>query len=114
MHAGRERRRVYLFPTRNLYINVPITLGRIFVIKSEKVYFSLGANADFLRGTPIILLAGVIWIYGWAAKWTADRFAPIATRIFSRGNYAVRKSITKMSAPGKIIELIRPRICGSN
>jgi hypothetical protein len=42
--------------------DAPITLGRIFVLKPDKVYVFVGANASFLRGRfPVIPLAGLIW-----------------------------------------------------
>ena len=43
--------------------DVPITLGRIFVVKEKKFYIFGGAYASFLRGgTPVLPLGGVIWI----------------------------------------------------
>ncbi|MEO8440548.1 MAG: hypothetical protein ABI540_10055 [Spartobacteria bacterium] len=43
--------------------DVPITLGRIFVVSEDKFYIFLGAYASFLRGGfPVLPLAGVIWI----------------------------------------------------
>jgi hypothetical protein len=43
--------------------DVPITLGRIFVLQSDKLYAFVGANASFLRGRfPVIPLAGLIWL----------------------------------------------------
>ena len=43
--------------------DVPITLGRIFVVKEKKLYIMGGAYASFLRGRfPAVPLAGVIWI----------------------------------------------------
>ncbi len=43
--------------------DVPITLGRIFVVKEKKFYVMGGAYASFLRGRfPILPLVGVIWI----------------------------------------------------
>jgi hypothetical protein len=43
--------------------DVPIRLGRIFVIQDEKFYVLLGAYASFLySGFPVLPLAGVIWI----------------------------------------------------
>lgn len=42
--------------------DAPITLGRIFVLQPERLYFFVGANASFLRGKyPVLPLAGVIW-----------------------------------------------------
>jgi hypothetical protein len=43
--------------------DAPITLGRIFVMRPDKLYLFLGANASFLRGQfPVIPLVGVIWV----------------------------------------------------
>ena len=43
--------------------DVPITLGRIFVVKEKKLYIMGGAYASFLRGGfPVLPLVGVIWI----------------------------------------------------
>ncbi len=43
--------------------DVPITLGRIFVVREKKFYVFGGAYASFLRGgSPVLPLAGVIWI----------------------------------------------------
>jgi hypothetical protein len=43
--------------------DIPITLGRIFVLQPDKLYVFLGAYASFLRGGyPVLPLAGVIWI----------------------------------------------------
>jgi hypothetical protein len=43
--------------------DAPITVGRIFVLQPDKLYFFAGANASFLRGKyPVIPLAGIIWM----------------------------------------------------
>ncbi len=43
--------------------DIPITLGRIFVVKEKKFYVFAGAYAAFLRGGfPVLPLAGIIWI----------------------------------------------------
>ncbi len=43
--------------------DIPITLGRIFVVQPDKLYLFAGANASFLRGGwPVLPLGGVIWI----------------------------------------------------
>jgi hypothetical protein len=43
--------------------DAPITLGRIFVLQPDKLYFFVGLNASFLRGQyPVIPLAGLIWL----------------------------------------------------
>src|SRR2546423_5845816 len=42
--------------------DAPITLGRIFVLQPDHLYFFAGANAAFLRGRfPVIPIAGLIW-----------------------------------------------------
>ena len=42
--------------------DAPITLGRIFVLQPDHLYFFAGVNAAFLRGRfPVIPLAGLIW-----------------------------------------------------
>jgi hypothetical protein len=42
--------------------DVQITLGRIFVVQEDKLYFFAGAYASFLRGGyPVLPLAGVVW-----------------------------------------------------
>lgn len=43
--------------------DVPITLGRIFVVQEDKFYIFAGAYASFLRGGfPVLPLAGVVYI----------------------------------------------------
>lgn len=43
--------------------DVPITLGRIWVLQPDHLYLFTGANAAFLRGRwPVIPLAGLIWM----------------------------------------------------
>ncbi|HEX8076176.1 MAG TPA: hypothetical protein VF511_00065 [Chthoniobacterales bacterium] len=43
--------------------DAPITLGRIFVLQPDRLYFFTGLNASFLRGRfPVIPLAGLIWM----------------------------------------------------
>jgi hypothetical protein len=43
--------------------DVPITLGRIFVLQPDHLYLFAGANAAFLRGRwPVIPIAGLIWM----------------------------------------------------
>ena len=42
--------------------DVPITLGRIWVLQPDHLYMFTGLNAAFLRGRfPVIPLAGLIW-----------------------------------------------------
>ena len=43
--------------------DAPITLGRIWVLQPDKLYFFAGLNAGFLRGQfPVLPLAGLIWM----------------------------------------------------
>lgn len=43
--------------------DIPITLGRIFILQQDKLYLFVGANAAFLRGRyPVLPLAGMIWM----------------------------------------------------
>ncbi len=43
--------------------DIPITLGRIFVLQPDKLYLFAGAYAAFLRGgSPVLPLAGVVWM----------------------------------------------------
>ena len=43
--------------------DVPITIGRIFVLQPDKLYVFVGAYASFLRGgSPVLPLAGLIWV----------------------------------------------------
>jgi len=43
--------------------DAPITLGRIFVLQTDRLYLFAGANAAFLRGRyPVIPLVGLIWM----------------------------------------------------
>lgn len=43
--------------------DVPIALGRIFVLQPDKLYLFAGAYAAFLRGgSPVLPLLGMIWI----------------------------------------------------
>jgi hypothetical protein len=42
--------------------DMPITAGRIFVLRDDQLYMFVGANASFLRGGfPVIPIAGLIW-----------------------------------------------------
>ncbi len=44
-------------------VDVPIMLGRIFVVQEDKFYIFAGAYASFLRsGLPVLPLAGVVYI----------------------------------------------------
>ena len=43
--------------------DAPITLGRIFVLQTDRWYLFTGLNASFLRGRfPVVPLVGVIWM----------------------------------------------------
>ena len=43
--------------------DIPITVGRIFVLQEDKLYVFAGAHAAFLHGAfPVLPLLGVIWI----------------------------------------------------
>ena len=43
--------------------DVPITLGRVFVLQEDRLYLFAGANAAFLRGRwPVIPILGMIWM----------------------------------------------------
>lgn len=43
--------------------DIPITLGRVFVLQPDKLYVFVGAYAAFLRGgSPVLPLAGVVWM----------------------------------------------------
>lgn len=43
--------------------DIPITLGRVFILQPDKLYVFVGAYASFLRGgTPVLPLAGVVWM----------------------------------------------------
>ncbi len=62
--------------------DVPITLGRIFVLQPDKLYLFVGANAAFLRGRlPVLPLAGVIWMPN--DKWKVMGILPEPRIIYS-------------------------------
>ncbi len=43
--------------------DIPITAGRIFVVREDQFYVFVGAHAAFLHGAfPVLPLVGVIWI----------------------------------------------------
>jgi len=43
--------------------DVPITLGRIFVLQTDHLYAFVGANAAFLRGRfQVIPVVGIVWM----------------------------------------------------
>lgn len=42
--------------------DIPITLGRAWVLKPDKIFLFTGVNASFLRGQyPVIPLVGLVW-----------------------------------------------------
>lgn len=42
--------------------DMPITAGRIFVLRDDELYMFVGANASFLRGGfPVVPIVGLIW-----------------------------------------------------
>lgn len=42
--------------------DMPITAGRIFMLRDDQLYMFVGANASFLRGGfPVLPIAGLIW-----------------------------------------------------
>ncbi len=62
--------------------DAPITLGRIFVVQPDKLYIFGGVYASFLRGgTPVLPLAGVIWIPN--EKWRLMGVLPDPKLIYS-------------------------------
>jgi hypothetical protein len=62
--------------------DAPITLGRIFVLQTDHLYFFAGVNASFLRGRfPVIPLAGLIWMPN--DKWKVLGILPEPRVIYS-------------------------------
>ena len=62
--------------------DVPITLGRIFVLQTDHLYLFTGLNASFLRGRfPVIPLAGLIWMPN--DKWKVLGMLPEPRVIYS-------------------------------
>lgn len=62
--------------------DVPITLGRIFVLQPDRLYLFAGVNAAFLRGRyPVLPLAGVIWMPN--DKWKVMGILPEPRVIYS-------------------------------
>ncbi len=42
--------------------DMPITLGRVFVLQEDRLYLFVGATAAFLRGEyPVLPIAGLVW-----------------------------------------------------
>jgi hypothetical protein len=62
--------------------DAPITLGRIFVLQTDRLYLFAGVNAAFLRGRfPVIPLAGLIWMPN--DKWKVLGILPEPRVIYS-------------------------------
>jgi len=62
--------------------DAPITLGRIFVLQTDRLYLFTGVNAAFLRGQfPVIPLAGLIWMPN--DKWKVLGILPEPRVIYS-------------------------------
>ena len=62
--------------------DIPIMLGRIFVVRQDKLYLFAGANAAFLRGGyPVIPLVGVIWMP--CDQWRVSAVLPEPKLIYS-------------------------------
>ena len=62
--------------------DVPITAGRIFILRDDQLYLFVGANASFLRGgTPVIPLAGLIWTPN--EQWHAMAMVPEPRVVYS-------------------------------
>ena len=62
--------------------DAPITLGRIFVLRTDRLYLFAGVNAAFLRGRfPVIPLAGLIWLPN--DKWKVLGILPEPRVIYS-------------------------------
>jgi hypothetical protein len=62
--------------------DAPITLGRIFVIKPDKLYVLVGAEATFLRGgSPVFPFGGIIWMP--CDKWRLMAIPPNPRLIYS-------------------------------
>ncbi|MDQ6859766.1 MAG: hypothetical protein M3032_01225 [Verrucomicrobiota bacterium] len=62
--------------------DVPITLGRAFVLQPDKLFLFVGANVAFLRGQyPVLPLAGIVWRPN--KQWTVDFVPPQPRVIYS-------------------------------
>ena len=65
--------------------DVPMTLGRVFVLQQDSLYFFAGANAAFLRGQwPVIPIAGLIWMPD--DKWKVMAMLPEPRIIYVAGD----------------------------
>lgn len=62
--------------------DVPITVGRVFVLQPKKLFFFVGANAAFLRGEyPVLPLVGLVWRPN--RQWTLNAIVPEPRIIYS-------------------------------
>ncbi len=62
--------------------DIPITLGRAFILKPDKVFLFVGANVAFLRGQyPVLPLAGIVWRA--TPQWTLNLVPPQPRVIYS-------------------------------
>ena len=62
--------------------DIPITAGRIFILRDDQLYLFVGANAAFLRGGfPVVPLAGLIWTPN--EQWHAMAMLPEPRVVYS-------------------------------
>ncbi len=62
--------------------DVPITLGRAFILKPDKLFLFVGVNAAFLRGEyPVLPLVGIV--YRPNEQWTVNLVPPDPRLIYS-------------------------------
>jgi hypothetical protein len=62
--------------------DIPITAGRIFILRDDQLYMFVGANASFLRGGfPVVPLAGLIWTPN--EQWHAMAMVPEPRVVYS-------------------------------
>jgi hypothetical protein len=62
--------------------DVPITLGRVFVLQPGRTFLFVGANAAFLRGElPVLPIVGLRWRPN--TQWTLDLILPQPRLIYS-------------------------------
>lgn len=65
--------------------DVPITAGRIFVLRDDELYMFVGANVAFLRGgLPVVPLVGFIWTPN--EQWHAMAMLPEPRVVYSPNN----------------------------
>jgi hypothetical protein len=63
-------------------VDVPITLGRAFVLQPRKLFLFVGANSAFLRGQyPVLPLVGIVWRPN--EQWKLDLIPPQPRIIYS-------------------------------